>query len=63
MMKKLYSKPECEFVLFDESDVMTLSITCSDPQDPKYWEAVGGYADSDICFIGDFTDGDDELCG
>lgn len=61
-MKKRYFKPSAEFVLFDESDVMTLSIVCSDPEDPKYWEAVGGYADSEICFIGEFDEGD-VLCG
>ncbi len=61
-MKKLYEEPECEFVLFNESDVMTYSIYCADPEDPVYWEAVGGYADSDICFIGEFTDPNDQLC-
>lgn len=61
-MKKLFSKPECEVIRFSQSDVLaTVSPFCSDPSDHKYWEAVGGYADSDICFEGEFS-GSDPQC-
>ena len=54
-MKKSYSRPVFEFVMFSESDVIYTSSGCSTPEN-GYYEGVNTYAESDGCF--DCTDCD-----
>lgn len=54
-MKKSYSNPELEFVMFSDSDVINTSSGCSTPE-TGYYEGVNTYA-GDACF--DCTDCDE----
>lgn len=47
-MRKNYSKPEAEFIMFSEADIIRTSVDCSTP-DTEYYEGVNTYA-GDACF-------------
>lgn len=50
-MKKTYASPELEFVMFNDTDIITVSgCSTPGPGSDGYYEGSNGYADLDCDF-------------